>query len=64
MPASSYEAFKDKLANIDRRYEADDAKRTDYMQKIESLMEEEEDEINEVNEETSEEVEEVQLIEN
>ena len=43
--ASSYEAFKDKLANIDRRYEADDAKRTDYMQKIESLMEEEEDEI-------------------
>ena len=43
--ASSYEAFKDKLAKIDRRYEADDAKRTDYMQKIESLMEEEEDEI-------------------
>ena len=43
--ASSYEAFKSKLANIDRRYEADDAKRTDYMQKIESLMEEEEDEI-------------------
>lgn len=43
--ASSYEAFKNKLANIDRRYEADDAKRTDYMQKIESLMEEEEDEI-------------------
>ena len=44
--ASSYEAFKDKLAKIDRRYEVDDAKRTDYMQKIESLMEEEEDEIN------------------
>ena len=44
--ASSYEAFKDKLAKIDRRYEADDAKRTNYMQKIESLMEEEEDEIN------------------
>ena len=43
--ASSYKAFKDKLANIDRRYEADDAKRTDYMKKIESLMEEEEDEI-------------------
>ena len=43
--ASSYEAFKNKLAKIDRRYEADDAKRTDYMQKIESLMEEEEDEI-------------------
>ena len=43
--ASSYEAFKDKLAKIDRRYEVDDAKRTDYMQKIESLMEEEEDEI-------------------
>ena len=43
--ASSYEAFKSKLANIDRRYQADDAKRTDYMQKIESLMEEEEDEI-------------------
>jgi len=43
--ASSYEAFKSKLAKIDRRYEADDAKRTDYMQKIESLMEEEEDEI-------------------
>ena len=43
--ASSYEAFKDKLTKIDRRYEVDDAKRTNYMQKIESLMEEEEDEI-------------------
>ena len=43
--ASSYEAFKSKLAKIDRRYEVDEAKRTDYMQKIESLMEEEEDEI-------------------
>ena len=44
--ANSYEAFKDKLAKIDRRYEVDEAKRTNYMQKIESLMEEEEDEIN------------------
>jgi len=44
--ASSYEAFKDKLTKIDRRYEVDEAKRTNYMQKIESLMEEEEDEIN------------------
>tara|TARA_R100001510_G_C7650280_1_gene207790 strand:+ start:289 stop:2013 length:1725 start_codon:yes stop_codon:yes gene_type:complete len=43
--STSYEGFKEKLATTDKRYEADEAKRTDYMKKIEDIMETEEDEI-------------------
>ncbi len=43
--ANSYEKHKEKLGKTDDRYAADEAKRTDYMKKIENIMEEEEDEI-------------------
>jgi hypothetical protein len=43
--STSYEGFKAKLDKTDKRFQADEAKRTDYMTKIENLMEEEEDEI-------------------
>jgi len=43
--ANSYEKHKAKLGKTDAKYAADDAKRTDYMKKIEDIMETEEDEI-------------------
>ena len=43
--STSYEGFKKKLATTDKRYEADEAKRTNYMKKIEDIMETEDDEI-------------------
>jgi len=43
--ANSYEKHKTKLGTTDAKYAADDAKRTDYMKKIEDIMETEEDEI-------------------
>jgi hypothetical protein len=43
--ANSYEKHKEKLGKTDDRYAADEAKRTDYMKKIENIIEEEEDEI-------------------
>jgi len=43
--ANSYEKHKTKLGTTDAKYAADDAKRTDYMKKIEEIMETEDDEI-------------------
>ena len=43
--ANSYEKHKAKLGKTDNRYNADDAKRKDYMGKIEGIIEEEEDDI-------------------
>ena len=41
--STSYEGFKKKLETTDKRYEADEAKRTDYTSKIQKLMEEEDE---------------------
>jgi hypothetical protein len=43
--ANTFEKHKEKLGQVDARYTADETKRTNYMKKIEDLMEEEEDEI-------------------
>ena len=43
--ANTFEKHRKKLGQVDARYTADETKRTDYMKKIEDLMEEEEDEI-------------------
>lgn len=43
--ANTFEKHKQKLGQVDARYTADETKRTNYMKKIEDLMEEEEDEI-------------------
>ena len=43
--STSYEGFREKLAKTDKAYKADEATRTDFMTKIQGLIDEEEDEI-------------------
>ena len=43
--STSYEGFREKLAKTDKAYKADEATRTDFMTKIQGLIDEKEDEI-------------------